>query len=111
MTRLSDGKFGRSGKTLAKLSDEELLEERARRRGEAPPAETKPSWRRVQQYLANLELSPGATLPEIERAYKRLRERYSPDKHEGHPERHEAARELNSSLTNAYHALRQYFRQ
>ncbi len=110
MTRLSDGKFGRSGKKLAELSDEQLLEERARRRGEPPAAETKPSWRRVQQYLANLELSPGATWPEIERAYKRLRERYSPEKHEGHPERHEAAQELNSSLTNAYRALRQYFR-
>lgn len=110
MTRLSDQRFGPSGKTLAELSDEELLQERARRRGEHHPGESKPSWKRVKQYLANLELSPGATWPEIERAYARLRERYSPEKHEGHPERHEAARELNNSLTNAYQALRQYFR-
>lgn len=111
MTRLSDGRFGPSGKKLAELSDEELLQERARRRGEQPADPPEPTWRRVKQYLANLELSPGATWPEIERAYKRLRERYSPDKHEGHPERHEAAQELNHSLTNAYQALRQYFRQ
>jgi len=109
--RLSDGRFGPSGRKLADLSDEELLQERARRRGEQPPDESKPTWRRVKQYLANLELSPGATWPEVERAYRRLRERYSPEKHEGHPERHEAAQELSQSLANAYQALRRYFRQ
>lgn len=109
MTRLSEGRFGPSGKKLAELSDEELRAERARRRGEQAPAESTPSWKRVKQYLANLELSPGATWPEIERAYERLRERYSPEKHEGHPERHEAALELSGSLTRAYQALRRYF--
>lgn len=111
MTRLSDGKFGPSGKRLADLSDEELQRERATRHGRRVPSRSKPSWKRVRQYLANLELSPGATWPEIERAYRRLRERYSPDKHEEHPERHEAAKELNNSLMNAYEALREYFRQ
>jgi hypothetical protein len=111
MTRLSDGEFGPSGKKLGDLSDEELLQERATRHGSWVPSKSKPSWKRVRQYLANLELSPGATWPEIERAYKRLRERYSPDKHEGHPERHDAAQELNRSLMNAYEALREYFRQ
>lgn len=111
MTRLSDGTFGPSGKKLAELTDEELLEERARRGGEQPKVESKPTWKRVKQYLANLELSPGATWPEIDRAYKRLRDRYNPEKHEGHPERHEAAQELNSSLSNAYQSLREYFRQ
>jgi DnaJ-domain-containing protein 1 len=111
MTRLSDGKFGPSGKKLADLSDDELLQERADRQGDRVPVHSKPSWKRVRQYLANLELSPGATWPEIERAYKRLRERYSPEKHKGHPERHEAAQELNNSLMNAYEALRAYFRQ
>ena len=109
MTRLSDGAFGPSGKKLADLSDQELRQERARRRGEPEPPTSKPTWKRVKQYLANLELSPGATLPEIERAYTRLKERYSPEKHEGHPERHETAMELNESLTRAYRALRAYF--
>ena len=111
MSRLSAGRFGPSGKMLADLSDDELRQEQARRRGDPASSETKPSWRRVKQYLANLELSPGATWPEIERAYKRLRDRYSPEKHEGHPERHETAQELSGSLTNAYQALRRYFEQ
>jgi DnaJ-domain-containing protein 1 len=111
MSRLSEGRFGPSGKKLAELSDEELRQEQARRRGKPTSSEAKPSWRRVKQYLANLELSPGATWPEVERAYKRLRDRYSPEKHEGHPERHETAQELSGSLTNAYQALRRYFEQ
>lgn len=111
MSRLSEGRFGPSGKKLADLSDEELRQEQARRRGEPSSSVQKPTWRRVKQYLANLELSPGATWPEIERAYNRLRDRYSPDKHEGHPERHEAAQELSSSLTSAYQSLRRYFGQ
>ena len=109
MSRLSDGPFGVAGKKLAQLSDEELRDERARRRGQQPPDEPRPTLQRVKQYLANLELNPGATWPEVERAYKRLRERYHPDKHEGHPERHETALELNESLTRAYRALRSYF--
>ena len=109
MGRLSDGPFGPSGKKLGELTDEELLEERARRRGEQPPDEPKPTLQRVKQYLANLELSQGATWPEGERAYKRLRDRYSPEKHEDHPERHETAVELSESLSKAYQALRAYF--
>ncbi len=111
MTRLSDGPFGPEGKKLAELSDEELRAERARRRGEQAPDEARPTLQRVKQYLANLELSPGATWPEVERAYKRLADRYSPDKHAGHPERHETAVELSESLGRAYRALRAYFRQ
>jgi len=109
MTRLSDGPFGPANKKLGDLTDEELASERARRHGK-PEAREVPSIQRVKQYLANLELDAGATWPEIERAYKRLRDRYSPDKHSAHPERHETAVELTESLTRAYKALRGYFR-
>lgn len=109
MSRLSDGSFGPKGKKLGELTDEELRDERARRRDEQPVEEARPTLQRVKQYLANLELGSGATWPEVERAYKRLRERYSPDKHEGHPERHETAVELSESLTRAYRALKTYF--
>lgn len=109
MTRLSEAKFGSSGKKLADLSDQELLQERARRRGEEQPTESRPTWKRVRQYLANLELSPGATWPEVERAHERLRKRYSPDKHAADPDRHRTAQELTDSLANAYKALRRYF--
>lgn len=111
MRRLSDGSFGPAGKKLGELSDDELREELRRRRTKAHPAqdEGRPSLKRVRQYLANLELSPGATWPEVERAYRRLQERYHPDKHEGHPERHGAAIELSESLSRAYEALRRHF--
>ena len=109
MNRLSDGPFGPKGKKLSELSDEELQAERARRRGEAKKVEASPSWQRVKQYLANLELSPGATWPEVERAYQRLLERYHPSKHQDHPEKRETAEQLNDSLSSAYRGLRRYF--
>ncbi len=111
MTRLSDGPFGPAGKPLAELTDQELLAERARRRGEEPSEEARPTWQRVKQYLANLELSPGATWPEVERAYQRLRDRYHPDKHAADADRHETAQELTDSLARAYRGLRRYFRE
>jgi curved DNA-binding protein CbpA len=63
----------------------------------------------VKQYLANLELSPGATWTDVERAYARMLERYRPEKHAADPERHRAAQELTDSLTRAYQALQRYF--
>jgi len=111
MSRLSEATFGSLGKKLADLSDQELLRERARRRGEQQADESRPTWKRVRQYLANLELSPGATWPEVERAYGQLRERYRPEKHDGDPDRLRTAEELADSLASAYQALRRYFRQ
>jgi DnaJ-domain-containing protein 1 len=107
--RLSDARFGPSQKRLADLSEEELLQERERRRRKQASDEPQPTWTRVKQYLANLELAPGATWPEVERAYKRLIERYHPDKHQTDPDRHRVAQELSDSLTSAYQALRRYF--
>lgn len=109
MSRLSDGEFGPSGKRLSELSDQELLDERARRRGKQATDQAGPGWRRMRQYLANLELGTGATWPDIERAYARLLERYRPEKHAHDPERHRAAQELTESLTNAFQALQRYF--
>lgn len=108
--RLSDGQFGPSGKKLRELSDAELREEIARRRDVAPST-GRPSWKGVKQYLANLELGPSATWPEVERAYKRLADRYHPDRHDDDPDRHQTAKDLTESLTRAYQALRRYFRQ
>ena len=108
MTRLSDGPFGPVGKKLAELTDEELQAERQTRLGRVPESKL-PTLSRVKQYLANLELDPSATWPEIERAYQRLRERYHPDRHRTHPERHQTALELTESLNKAYEALRRHF--
>ena len=109
MSRLSNGPFGPAGKKLSELTDQELEDERTQRAGQPTSEQGRPPWQRVKQYLANLELSPGATWPDVERAYKRLVERYHPTKHEGHPERHATARELNDSLNKAYQALRRHF--
>ncbi|KPK16543.1 MAG: hypothetical protein AMJ62_04870 [Myxococcales bacterium SG8_38] len=109
MSRLSDGPFGPRGKKLSELTDRELLEERRRRQGEPQSQEKRPGWPRVKQYLANLELSPGATWPDVERAYERLLERYHPDRHAADPERYRAAQELTESLSSAYQALRRHF--
>jgi DnaJ-domain-containing protein 1 len=109
MSRLSDGPFGKEGKKLSELSEQELREVAALRRGERIAEEPPPALDRIRQYLANLELSPSATWPEVERAYRRLRDRYSPEKHEGHPERHETALELSESLSKAYQTLRKHF--
>lgn len=108
MTRLSDGPFGPDGKKLSELSDEELAAERARRLGLEPEGD-RPALGRIKQYLANLELGPGATWTDIQRAYERLRDRYHPDKHKGHPDRHETAVELTDALNKAYEALRKHF--
>ena len=109
MSRLSDGKFGASGKKLSELTDQELLDERRRRRGDPATGQGRPGWKRVKQYLANFELSPSATWTDVERAYVRMLERYRPDKHAADPERHRAAQELTESLTNAYQVLQRYF--
>ena len=108
MMRLSDGPFGPDQKKLAQLTDEELAAELAERRKRSPEGD-RPTLQRVKQYLANLELDPGASWPEIERAYARLRDRYHPDKHRDQPDRHETAVELTESLTRAYQALKHYF--
>ena len=54
MSRLSDGPFGSEGKKLSELSDQELREERARRRGERLAEEPAPALDRVRQYLGVL---------------------------------------------------------
>ncbi len=105
MTRLGAGGFGPNARPLEELTDAELHQELARRRRARNPRYAKPPWHRLRQYFANLELSPGASLSEVERAYKRLTERYHPDRHKDDPERHKTARELMDSLTEAYNTL------
>lgn len=131
---LTDRTFGRTQKPLAELSDVELEEELIRRRraraakrsdggsvddavGESraraasKAVPRSPQEQQVTQYYANLELSPGATLDQVRKAYRELMKRYHPDKHLGDPERHKAATELAQSLTRAYTALVELLRK
>lgn len=109
--QLSRGRFGPQGRPLAELSDEDLHQELIDRRRARSPGESKPSWKKLRQYFANLELRPGASLAEVEQAYQRLRDRYHPDKHRDDPERHETARELTESLSEAYQTLVQVLKR
>ena len=59
----------------------------------------------IAQYYANLELPYGASLDDVRRNYREMMRKYHPDKHAGNPERHKAATELATSLTNAYRIL------
>ncbi len=103
----------RAAKRSGGASAEEANAEEARERvakDEPKPSPAKepprsPQEQQLTQYYANLELSPGATLDEVRKAYRDLMKRYHPDKHLGDPERHKAATELAQSLTRAYTAL------
>ncbi len=105
--------FGRSEKPLSELSDAELEEELLRRRreraqkrgGKVDRRDVSPQQKQTEQWYANLELEPGATLDDVKQAYRELMRKYHPDKHLGDPDRHKAATELAQSLTDAYQAL------
>ncbi|MCA9600512.1 MAG: DnaJ domain-containing protein [Polyangiales bacterium] len=108
--------FGKAQKPLAELTDTELeaeLQTRRRARGPVgPPPERRTSAldeaRRVRQWYANLELPPGASLVEVEAAYRKLLEQFHPDRHAGDPEKHRAATLLVASLTEAHANLITY---
>lgn len=118
------------GKPLRDFSDRELDAELQRRRqarghsGDArvnqrdTPARrradgTLPGWK-VRENLRNwfkaLELDEEATLADVEASYKRLLERYDPDRHRDDPERFRDATKLAVALGEAYYGLRDHFK-
>jgi len=109
------GRGTSSDKPLGELSDRELEEEILRRRRERAVGrargerkrerEPSPQDKQLAQYYANLELSPGATIDDVKKAYRALMRRFHPDKFLGDPEKHRAATELAQSLTEAYQKL------
>jgi hypothetical protein len=119
---VSERGFGPLGKPLAALSDDELraeLSARRQRRGArgvlpATVAIVSPSAEPVSalaspaaaRHYASLELAPGAPLPEVERAYERLRAKYEPFTRLPDAERSSAAASLLRSLQRAYEELR-----
>ncbi|AKF06151.1 DnaJ domain-containing protein [Sandaracinus amylolyticus] len=59
----------------------------------------------LARHYAALELKPGATLAQVETAYKALVAKYDPQKHAGDPERHRAATQLVQELGRSYAML------
>lgn len=110
---------------LARIADDSLgveLERRRRLRGKTPnrrPAADEEldavnSARRarlksqqVSKAYAHLELSPGASRSQIERAFRAQLRQYHPDRHVGDGESHQSAVALAVSLTDAYLLLLQ----
>jgi curved DNA-binding protein CbpA len=56
----------------------------------------------VRRAFAALELPLTATADDVRRAYRRLMDRYHPDRHAGDPEREAVANEVARRLTEAY---------
>ena len=117
------------GKALRDLSDAELQEEletrrrprgfsapRSTRRGGPTPARRRPDgslpgWKvreNLRTWYRALELEDGASLQQVEASYKRLLERYDPDRHREDPERFRDATKLAVALGEAYYGLRDH---
>ena len=98
---------------LSEMSDEELEDELRRRRAKrgyssgsvdripSRRGRKTPGWK-LRQWYRNLELEPGAPREDVEAAYTRLNERYSPERHADDAEKHRAARQLVAGLREAY---------
>lgn len=63
----------------------------------------------VRRALSDLELSPGAGIEEIRRAYRAQLLRYHPDRHASDAERYRTAEEVTRRLTLAYTRLKAYY--
>ena len=63
----------------------------------------------IRQALSDLELSPGVTLEEIRRAYRKQLILYHPDRHSGDDMRYTTAAEVTRRLTLAYQRLCDYY--
>lgn len=112
-----------SGKTIAELTDAQLEQEllrrrRARAQGRADSGKRShatdrdnPEKKQLLQSYANLELTPGASLEDVKRAYRELIKRYHPDRHANDPERARIATELVQQLTRAYETLTRHLEQ
>lgn len=113
-------RFGADQLPAEKLSDEELrsalahyrkkrLATKVQRAADSTPPATGHAIQldasRARQYYANLELKEGATLDDVRRSYRRLLERYAPDRHKDDPKKLALAKQLGERLTEAYRAL------
>ncbi len=62
----------------------------------------------LQDYYANLEVSYGADMETVKKSYRRLMQKYHPDRFSGDPEMQELATELTQELTRAYEAIQNH---
>lgn len=101
------GRRARRVKDAAEQAWDEAFEKaraRAGVRGD-PPSDPVADRRR---WYKTLELEPGADLPTVRKAYRRLMRTYHPDKFVNDPEKLRAATEMARRLTEAYNGLSRY---
>lgn len=72
-----------------------------------PATSGMPEW--LRKDYRSLELPPGAPLPEVKRAYKKLMAAYHPDRHSVDQERMRAATEVTKRLNQSYNRIMEYY--
>lgn len=100
-------KAGRKARKFRDAAEEawEKAFEAAQARGGVPGSgRPTPEADRLRWYRT-LELEPGADLPTVRKAYRRLLKQYHPDKFARDPEKYKAATEVTRNITAAYEGL------
>ncbi|MGM0556947.1 MAG: J domain-containing protein, partial [Myxococcota bacterium] len=59
----------------------------------------------IRDYYANLEVPYGADMKTVKKSYRRLMQKYHPDRYANDPEMEELATELSQELSQAYKAV------
>ena len=62
----------------------------------------------IRTYYANLEVPMGSNMEVVKASYRRLMQKYHPDRHADNPEMEARATELAQELTRAYNAIEAY---
>lgn len=75
--------------------------------GGRPPRPGSPD-AQVAEWYRVLDLAPGADLPAVKSAYRKLMRKYHPDLFTGDAKKQKAATEISMRVTNAYNGLRQH---
>lgn len=98
-------KAGRQARRVRDAAEEawekafEAAQGRAGGSGRPSPEADRIRWYRT------LELEPGADLPAVRKAYRRLLKQYHPDRFAKDPEKYKAATEVTRNITAAYEGL------
>ncbi len=96
-------------KELQRRKTERDAEARARKqRASAPPRATAPAGNDIRKAYMALELPEGADFDTVKKSYRTLMRKYHPDRHQGAPEKQQAAHELTQRLTDAYNRLKRH---
>jgi DnaJ-domain-containing protein 1 len=63
----------------------------------------------LKKDFRNLEVAPGAPMPEVRKAYKRLMAAFHPDRHSADAEKLRTATEITKKLNQSFQRIRDYY--